>query len=67
MVTLFVITAGLLILFVYGLTTLSGMTPKVLYPLLRIKQPDGQLRPLVIGAGFRSKTRQATTPCQCHP
>lgn len=66
MVTLFVITVGLLALFVYALATLSGMTPKRLYPLLRIKQADGRLAPLVIGMGLRHTTRRPTTLCQCH-
>ncbi|MDE3241351.1 MAG: hypothetical protein KGO52_01365 [Nitrospirota bacterium] len=67
MITLFVITVGLLALFVYALATLSGMTPKRLYPLLRIKQADGRLTPLVIGMSLRRTARRPTTWCQCHP
>jgi len=34
--------AGLLGPLVYGLATLDGMRPKRLYPLLRLKEEDGQ-------------------------
>ncbi len=67
MVTLFVITAGLVALFVYTLATLSGMTPKRLYPLLRVKQTDGRLTPLVISMSLRRTAHRPTTLCQCHP
>nr|MBI3614486.1 hypothetical protein [Nitrospirota bacterium] len=66
MVTLLVIATGLLALFAYALTTLSGMTPKMLYPLLRVKQADGRIKPLVIGMNLRDDARHATTLCQCH-
>jgi hypothetical protein len=62
MVTLFVITAGLLALFVYTLATLSGMAPKRLYPLLRIKQADGRLTPFIVGGNFRGGAGRAR-PC----
>lgn len=66
MVTLLVIATGLLALFAYALATLSGMTPKMLYPLLRVKQTDGRIKPLVIGTNRRDRTRHATTLCQCN-
>lgn len=66
MVTLLIIAAGLAALFVYALATLSGMTPKRLYPLLRIKQADGRFTPLVIGMSRRHTARRPTTWCQCH-
>jgi len=66
MVTLFVITAGLVALFVYALATLSGMTPKRLYPLLRVKQEDGRLTSLVTGARRLAGVPYATTPCRCN-
>lgn len=65
MVTLFVITAGLVALLVHMLATLSGMTPKRLYPLLRVKQTDGRLTPLVISMSLRRIARRRTTLCQC--
>ncbi|TAJ07346.1 MAG: hypothetical protein EPO61_15425 [Nitrospirae bacterium] len=63
MITLLVIAAGLVALFVYTLATLSGMTPKRLYPLLRVKQTDGRITPLVIVMHLRDRTRHATTLC----
>lgn len=65
MVTLFVIVAGLLVLFTYALATLSGMTAKKLYPLLRVQQVDGRITPLVTGMHPRDRTNPATTLCQC--
>lgn len=39
----FVVGAGLLAPLVYGLATLDGMRPRRLYPLLRLKERNGQM------------------------
>jgi hypothetical protein len=37
----------LLALLIHAIATLMGMREKLIYPLLRVKEPDGRLRPVI--------------------
>lgn len=65
MVTLFVIAAALLVLFLHALATLHGMTSKRLYPLLRITREGGRHTSLVTEVRRLADYPCAATPCRC--
>lgn len=41
------VAGGLLALLIHAILTLSGMREKWIYPLLRVKAPDGSVSPVV--------------------